>query len=132
MARKSAKTAETVAENSNAETIESGTEEIKAEKTDGSKVMKAEPQKSAAGKTGVKAAEKKPAKKTAAQQCSLHVQYAGKSYSEEELMKMAKEIWKRDLKRKVGDLNSISLYVKTEENKVYYVMNDEVTGSFDI
>ena len=41
-------------------------------------------------------------------------------------------MWKYDLKQKEGDLTSIELYVKPEENKVYYVMNKEFTGSFDI
>ena len=44
-------------------------------------------------------------------------------------MKIAKDVWKFDLKKKVGDLKSVELYVKPEENICYYVMNDE-TGSF--
>ena len=50
----------------------------------------------------------------------------------EELKKIAGDVWKYDLKQKEGDLTSIELYVKPEENKVYYVMNKEFTGSFDI
>lgn len=74
----------------------------------------------------------KPAARKAVQQCSLYVQYAGRSLSEEDLVKIAKDIWKYDLKRKVGELKNLELYVKPEENKVYYVMNKEFTGSFDI
>lgn len=62
----------------------------------------------------------------------LHIQFSGKSYAQEELMKMAKDVWKYDLKQKAGDLASIELYVKPEENIVYYVMNKEFTGSFYI
>ncbi len=62
----------------------------------------------------------------------MHIQFAGKSYSQEDLMKMAKDVWKYDLKQKVGDLASVELYVKPEENKVYYVMNGEFTGDFSI
>ena len=70
---------------------------------------------------------KKPAEK-----CTLHIQYAGRSYAQEDLVKIAKDVWRYDEKRKVGELESIELYVKPEENKVYYVMNGEVTGNFDI
>ena len=40
--------------------------------------------------------------------------------------------WEDELKQKAGDLQGIELYVKPEENKVYYVMNGEHKGSFDI
>ena len=60
------------------------------------------------------------------------VQFGGKSYSQEELLKIAKDVWKYDLKQKAADLTSVELYVKPEENMVYYVMNKEITGSFYI
>ena len=71
----------------------------------------------------------KAAGKKAEIKAGLTIQYGGKSYSQEELMKIAKDVWKFDLKKKVGDLKSVELYVKPEENICYYVMNDE-TGSF--
>lgn len=81
-------------------------------------------------------AKKAPAKKAAAKKAELksevHIQFEGKSYSQDDLMKMAKDVWKYDLKQKVGDLTSVELYVKPEENMVYYVMNKEMTGSFYI
>lgn len=77
-------------------------------------------------------AKKAPvAAKKAVEKCTLHIQYGGKAYSQEDLEKIAKDVWKYDLKRKAGELESIELYVKPEENKVYYVMNGE-SGSFDI
>ena len=93
----------------------------------------AEVKKEAAPKTGAK---KSPGKRTsvkkADQKVGLHVQFSGKSYSQEELVKMAQDVWKYDLKQKVRSLASIELYVKPEENLVYYVMNQEFTGSFSI
>lgn len=71
-----------------------------------------------------------PAKK-AELKSELHIQFGGRSYSDEDLMKIAKDVWKYDLEQKVSDLTSVDLYVKPEENKVYYVMN-HITGSFDI
>ena len=92
-------------------------------------------------KKEVKPAEKKPvakkapAKKTVKKvelKSAVYVQFAGKSYAQEDLIKIAKDVWKYDLKQKAGDLTSVELYVKPEESMVYYVMNKEFTGSFYI
>ena len=79
-------------------------------------------------KKEVKPAEKKPvakkapAKKTvkkAELKSAVYVQFAGKSYAQEDLIKIAKDVWKYDLKQKAGDLTSVELYVKPEESMVY-------------
>lgn len=98
-------------------------------------VVKAEEKKAEVKKpqaSAKKAAVKKETAKKAELKSALHVQFAGKSYAEEDLMKMAKDVWKYDLKQKAGDLVSVELYVKPEENMVYYVMNKDFTGSFYI
>lgn len=87
--------------------------------------------KTAKAETAKKPAAKKTVKK-ADQKSSLYVQFSGKSYSQEELVKMAQDVWKYDLKQKVRELATIELYVKPEENKVYYVMNQDFTGDFNI
>lgn len=84
-----------------------------------------------------KVTEKKvPAKKAPAKKAELksevHIQFDNKSYSQEDLMKMAKDVWEYDLKQDAAALVSVQLYVKPEENQVYYVMNEEFTGSFYI
>ena len=100
--------------------------------------VKAEAKKPAAKKettkkeTAKKAPAKKPAAKKAELKSEISVQFGGKSYSQEDLLKIAKDVWKYDLKQKAADLTSIELYVKPEENMVYYVMNKEITGSFYI
>lgn len=76
-------------------------------------------------------AKKAPAKKTELKTI-LSVQFDGKDYSTDDLVKIAKDVWKYDLKKKVSELTSIEIYVKPEESKAYYVMNDEMAGSFDI
>lgn len=76
-------------------------------------------------------AKKAPAKKTELKTI-LSVQFDGKDYSTDDLVKIAKDVWKYDLKKKVSELTSIEIYVKPEESKAYYVMNDEIAGSFDI
>ena len=100
--------------------------------------VKAEAKKPAAKKetakkeTAKKAPAKKPAAKKAELKSEISVQFGGKSYSQEDLLKIAKDVWKYDLKQKAADLTSVELYVKPQENMVYYVMNKEVTGSFYI
>ena len=71
------------------------------------------------------------AKKTAVKE-TVHVQFADKSYTAEDLVKIAKDVWKYDLNQKVSDFKSVELYVKPEESVVYYVINGEVQGNFGI
>ena len=81
-------------------------------------------------------AKKAPAKKATAakkeMKCEVTVQFAGKSYTQDDLMKIAKDVWRFDLKQKAADLTSVELYVKPEENMVYYVFNGTECGSFAI
>lgn len=76
--------------------------------------------------------EKKATVRKAELKSEFHLQFGGNSYTQDELMKIAKDVWKYDLKQKVGDLVSVELYIKPEEHAVYYVMNKEFTGSFYI
>ena len=83
------------------------------------------------------AVEQAPAKKktTTAKKAvaeTVYLQYLGKEINKEDLMKQVKEIWTKELKNKVGDMKSVTLYLKPEENKAYYVINEEVTGSIDM
>ena len=83
------------------------------------------------------AAKKETAAKTtttrkAAVKETVHVQFSGKTYTTEDLVKIAKDVWKYDLKRKVGDFKAVELYVKPEESVVYYVINGEGKGQFNI
>lgn len=100
--------------------------------------VKAEPVKETvekAAKTTANKAKATTAKKTtkkAELKSEMHIQFDGKSYEQDDLVKIAKDVWKYDLKQKVSDLTSIELYVKPEESVVYYVMNNEFSGSFYI
>ena len=86
--------------------------------------------KTAVKKTAAKAAPKRAAKKEI--EATVSVQFSGKSYTTQELVAIAKDVWKYDLKQKVSDFKSVELYVKPEENQAYYVINGEHTGSFFI
>lgn len=96
----------------------------------------AEPVKAEKAKTAVeeapKAEEKKAPARTSAKKAvteTIYLQYLGKEINKDDLMKQVKEIWTKELKHKVGDMKTVALYLKPEENKAYYVINEEVTGS---
>ncbi len=153
--RKSTKPAASAVEAAKVEAIEPKAEEIKTEMIADPKEAetKKAPAKKAAARTAkttktvkaqeIKAEEAKKETKKAAPKAKkapakaknvesiLHIQYGGKSYGQEDLMKIARDVWEYDLKHKADELESVELYVKPEENKVYYVMNGE-SGSFDI
>lgn len=104
-----------------------------AKKTEEKKATEAK--KAAAAKkttTGTGRGRKPAAAKKAELKSELHLQFGGNSYTQEDMVKIAKDVWKYDLKQKVGDLESVELYIKPEDHAVYYVMNKEFTGSFYI
>lgn len=112
--------------------------EVKAEpvKTE----AKAAPVKAEAKTAPAKAAKKTAAKKTTTRKSSakaevavsVNVQFGGKSYTTEDLVKIAKDVWKYDLKQKAADFKSVELYVKPEDGMTYYVINGKEAGSFYI
>lgn len=77
------------------------------------------------------AAKKAPARKSAVKE-EVILQFYGKEIKTAELMKQVKTVWTKELKKKVGDMKSVSLYVKPEENAVYYVVNGDVTGKIEL
>lgn len=99
--------------------------EVKTEKKAPAKTTAA---KAAAPKTGAK---KTTVKKTAVKE-TVYVQFMGNEVSTDEIMKKVKENWTKVLKNKVGDMKSVTLYVKPEEGKAYFVINDDVTGSVEL
>lgn len=121
------------------ETVTETTTEVKkrgrkpaAEKT--TATAKKPGRKPAAEKTAVKkeTVKKETVAKKAAVKEAVHIQFGGKSYASEDLVKSAKDVWVYDLKQDEKDFKSVELYVKPEENIVYYVINGEVQGNFNI
>lgn len=153
MAARKAAVKEQTAKEVTAKVADTKTDEVKtAKETPASKTetvmetkktVKKAAEKAPARKPGRKpAAEKKtvekketvkkaPAKKEEVKE-SVHIQFGGRAYATEELVKIAKDVWQYDLNRELKDFKSVELYVKPEENIVYYVINSEVQGSFNI
>lgn len=76
-------------------------------------------------------AKKAPAKKAVVKE-AVYLQYLGKEVNTEDLMKQVKDIWSKELKNKVSEINSVNLYLKPEENAAYYVINEETTGKIEL
>ena len=108
-------------------------EKAVVEKKAAKKAEKAE--KAVAEKVAKKAAAEKkaPAKRAAKKvdvKANVFVQFAGKSFSQDELVKIAQDVWQYDMNMKAEDFKSVEIYVKPEENTAYFVVNGEVPGSF--
>ena len=73
---------------------------------------------------------KAKSKKATAVQQSLNIQYSDKNVSMDDLQKIAADVWKYDLNKGDEEFTSLDLYVKPEENTVYYVFNGDVQGNF--
>lgn len=69
-----------------------------------------------------KAAPKKEMKTT------LFVEHQGKQVEEKDMIAAVKKAWTKS-GRKIGDIKTMTLYVKPEEDAVYYVINTTETGS---
>ncbi len=101
-------------------------------------VAAAEEKKTTAKKAPAKKAPaKKPAaKKTTAKKAELKtemfLQFAGKEYTEKEILQKVKDIWTKVLKNKVGDMKDVKIYLKPEESAAYYVINGDTTGKVDL
>ncbi len=80
--------------------------------------------------TAVKTAAKKSVKKQE-MQVGISVQYMGKDVSDKDMITLVKNDWTAS-KHKIGDIKTLELYVKVEENRVYYVINGTETGSVEI
>lgn len=69
-----------------------------------------------------KAAPKKEMKTT------LIVEHQGKQVEDKDMIAAVKKAWTKS-GRKIGDIKTMTLYVKPEEAAVYYVINTTETGS---
>ena len=95
--------------------------------------------KEAAPTEAVKAAEavpqktlrKKAPKAAPVKAERILVQFGAMEWNTEDLMARAKEAYVADGHR-ASSIKTVSLYVKPEDMKAYYVINDKGTGSIDL
>lgn len=112
--------------------------EVKVEAAKAPEVKAAEPAKKAEAVKKAAPAKKAPAKKAAPAKKSevkstITLELAAdRQYTNESLMNILKDVWKYDLKKKVSDIKTVEMYVKPYEGSVYYKVNGEVEGEFNI
>ena len=117
------------------EATKKAVEEVKKEATAAKKTAtkaKAEATKkaTAAKKTAEKAVKKTAAKAKKAVATTAVVQYQDREFTEAECLKKAQAQFKKDYKKET--LEEISIYIKPEERKIYYVANKDRVGSVDL
>lgn len=96
-------------------------------------VSKTTAEKKPARKSVKKAVKKTPTRTQAPKKSEVvKFEFNNKSYTPDELLKSARDVWQYDIGKKVSELKSIELYVKPEEERAYYVFNNDTTGSFII
>ena len=61
---------------------------------------------------------------------TLFIQYSGKQVEEKDIVASVKKAW-TDAGNKVGEIKTMEVYVKPEEDAVYYVINETVTGKVE-
>jgi hypothetical protein len=90
--------------------------------------------------TETKKASKKPAEKKASvktetkkveKKDEVFVQFAGEEYAVEDVMEKAKAAYVAEGHR-ASAIKSVRLYIKPEERKAYYVINDKAAGSIEL
>jgi hypothetical protein len=59
------------------------------------------------------------------------VEYSGKQVEEKEIIANIKKVWV-EAGNKVGDIKTLDLYIKPEEDAVYYVINDTESDKVEL
>lgn len=95
--------------------------------------VRREPKKTAPKKTTQKrTVVRKHGTKNTEEKTEFFLQYAGKEYTEKEILQKVKDIWTKELKQKAGDMKAVKIYLKPEESSAYYVINEDTTGKVEL
>ena len=62
---------------------------------------------------------------------NVYIEFYGEQIDQAEVVAEAKKIW-TDSGNKLSDLTKLEIYIKPEDDRVYYVFNGTLTGSFPI
>ena len=122
--------AEVKAEPSKAEAVKTATESVKETAKEAVKETTKAPAKTAVKAEAKKPAVRRTAKKAAVAAEEIFIQYAGKEFTTKDVVANVKKAWTEMTGKKEEDIQDIKVYVKTEENKAYYVVNGEAEGHY--
>ena len=62
----------------------------------------------------------------------IEIQYSYKHISNDELVQKSLDNFQYDLKGDPSKVKKLSIYVKPQEDKAYYVVDDKISGDIDI
>jgi hypothetical protein len=90
--------------------------------------------KTTAKKTAAKTTAKKTITRKAATKPNvmIEIQYSYKHISNDELVQKSLDNYQYDLKGDPTKVKKLSIYVKPQEDKAYYVVDDKISGDIDI
>lgn len=121
------------------ETPETVTEKETAKKTTRKTAAKKTTAKKTTAKTAAKTATRKTTtRKTAAKKAvsemnrEVHIQFAGNDILAKDLVSKATAIWTEEMGNKVEDIKDVKVYVNIDQSTAYYVINEDVRGSFPL
>lgn len=95
--------------------------------------------KTAAKKTAAKTITRKTtARKTTSKKAAsemnkeVHIQFAGNDILAKDLVSKAAAVWTEEMGKKAEDIKDIKVYANVDEGAAYYVINEDVRGSFPL
>lgn len=62
---------------------------------------------------------------------SIVVQSSGREITDKEIIASIKKAWTEETGKKVGDMETLTVYVKADEAAAYYVVNEAETGKVE-
>ena len=112
------------------EAPETVTEKATAKKT----TRKTAAKKTAAKTTTRKTTARKTTSKKAASDMNkeVHIQFAGNDILAKDLVSKAAAVWTEEMGKKAEDIKDIKVYANVDEGAAYYVINEDVRGSFPL
>lgn len=116
------------------EAPETVTERATAKKTTRKTTAKKTTAKTAAKTTAKKTTTRKAAAKKAVPEMNkeVHIQFAGNDILTKELVSKAAAIWTEEMGNKAEDIKDIKVYANIDQRAAYYVINEDVRGSFPL
>ena len=126
------KKAEASAETKLTEKIEKAAGAVKADLEKAAEAVEETAPVKKARKKASKAVEKVADKAAGLPEVKTFLQYAGKSLDVAEIAEKCKEDWKKNYGGRGKRIRSISVYLKHEDEKAYYLVNGSEDGSIDI
>lgn len=112
--------------------------ETVTEKAPAKKTTRKTAAKKTAAKTTAKTAAKTTTRKTAAKKTApemnkeVHIQFAGNDILAKDLVSKAAAIWTEEMGNKAEDIKDVKVYANIDQATAYYVINEDVTGSFPL